>query len=174
MSRHWSHLGLPLAVAALWVVLIARGLNAASQRGGLAVRALATPPILAGTGPWAWEKVQLSGLSWAQSLLLRAPTLLGLALLAVTGTILLLAAKRESWRAGWWESVRFPVTGLLVALSLSGWFGWLLAATVIQPPDQAGPRDVPVELGWLAAAVIWHALTARRSATATSNEPPTG
>lgn len=161
--RPWAVL---LAVGAVWAAFLVLCVNAAGQRGGLAVIPIATPSEPQGGGPWAWEKVQFTDLTWAESLLLRAPSLLPLALLGVIGCVLLMAGQRADWQAGSWQTARTPVTVLLVAMAFSSWAGAILAGSVTRPPVQSGPNEVPVELGWLVAAALWYLLCGRRASVA--------
>lgn len=157
---------LQFAVGAVWAGFLVLSVNAASRRGGLAVIPVATASPAEGSGPWSWEKVQLTDLTWAESWLLRAPTLLPLALLGVIGCVLLIAGRRAAWRAGWWQAARTPVTVLLVAMAFSGFAGAFLAGIVTQAPVEPGPIGIPVELGWLVAAALWYLLSSRRAAVA--------
>jgi hypothetical protein len=150
-----------LAAAGIWGLLLALSANAASQRGGLAVRAIATPPGLEGSGPWAWKKIQRADLSLVESALLRADTLVPLLILATLATVLLVVGHKAQWSGEWWRSATTPVSVMLVALAFSGWIGSSLTRMVIEPPVEAGTTTVVVEVGWLAAAFIWHTLATR-------------
>lgn len=65
---------------------------------------------------WARQKIQVTDHTWAESSLLRAPTMFPLTLLGVIGWVLLIAGQRTRW----WQPAQTRVAVLLVALAFAG------------------------------------------------------